>query len=195
MTKRAAIYVRVSTEDQTTDNQVIELQAIAARAGWEVVKVYRDNGVSGSKSSRPGLDVMRRDATGRLFDVLMCWSIDRLGRSVHAVSALMAEFQALDIDQYYQQQAIDSSTPAGKAMVQMCLVFAELEAGMISERVKAGMARAKSQGKHVGRPWTSRQKIEAIKTELASGKGKRKTALELGVGVGTVMRVAKALAV
>jgi DNA invertase Pin-like site-specific DNA recombinase len=192
MAKRAAIYVRVSTEDQTTDNQLIELQAIAARAGWDVVKIYQDAGVSGSKASRPGLDDMKKDATRRQFDVLMCWSIDRLGRSVHSVSGLMAELETLGVAQYYHQQNIDSSTPSGKAMVQMCLVFAEFEAGMISERVKAGMARARSQGKHVGRPWTSRHKIDAIKSALASGKGKRKIASEMGVGVGTVLRVARA---
>jgi len=193
--KRVALYLRVSTDEQTTENQRLELEAVAECSGWEVVEVYEDHGISGAtgRDKRPALDKLMQDATRRKFDVVAAWSIDRLGRSVHTVSAIMAELEALGIGQFYQQQAIDSMTPSGKAMVQMCLVFSELERGMMQERIKAGLARAKANGtksgKAIGRPKVSEAVEKAIMAARAEGKGIRKIAREVGVGTGTVQRL------
>ena len=152
--KRAAIYLRVSTVDQTTANQERELREIAGRVGYEIVKVYKDHGVSGAKSrdKRPAFDALCRDATKRQFDVVMAWSVDRLGRSLQDLVAFLSELHALGIDLFLHQQGLDTTTPAGKAMFQMMGVFAEFERSIIQERVRAGLARARSEGKRLGRP-------------------------------------------
>jgi DNA invertase Pin-like site-specific DNA recombinase len=154
---RAAIYLRVSTDDQTTENQERELRATAERAGHEVVAVYRDEGISGSKGrdKRPGFDAMHRDAARRKFDMVMAWSVDRLGRSLQDLLALMMELRSLKIDLFLHQQGLDTTTPAGKMMFQVLGSFAEYERDMIRARVKAGIARAKAQGKHCGRSRSS----------------------------------------
>ena len=144
-TRRVALYVRVSTDGQTTKNQRIELQGIAERSGWHVVKVYEDNGISGAKGreKRPAFDQLHSDAARREFDLVAAWSVDRLGRSLQDLLALLGELHALGIDLYLHQQGVDTTTPAGKAMFQMMGVFAEFERAIIRERVKAGLARAK----------------------------------------------------
>jgi DNA invertase Pin-like site-specific DNA recombinase len=203
--KRAALYLRVSTDEQTTENQRRELEAVAERSGWDVVEVYEDHGISGAKGrdKRPALDKLMKDATRRRFDIVAAWAIDRVGRSVHTVSAIMAELEDLGVGQYYHQQAIDTTTVAGRAMVQMCTVFAEFESGIMRERIKAGMARAKAESpkerkkkgkKAIGRPKVSAKIEEAIKAARAEGKGIRKIAREVGVGTGTVQRLVGAAA-
>jgi DNA invertase Pin-like site-specific DNA recombinase len=121
--------------------------------GCEIVAVHRDNGISGAKgrNSRPGFDALCKAANRREFDIIMAWSVDRLGRSLQDLVGFLSDIHALKIDLYLHQQGIDTTTPAGKAMFQMMGVFAEFERAMIAERVRAGMARAKSQGKHCGR--------------------------------------------
>jgi DNA invertase Pin-like site-specific DNA recombinase len=148
------LYLRVSTVDQTTANQERELRDVAARMGCEIVKVYKDHGISGAKGrdKRPAFDSLCRDATKRQFDP---WSVDRLGRSLQDLVGFLSDIHALRIDLYLHQQGLDTTTPAGKAMFQMMGVFAEFERAMIAERVRAGMARAKGEGKHVGRPRVS----------------------------------------
>jgi DNA invertase Pin-like site-specific DNA recombinase len=145
--KRAAIYLRVSTVDQTTANQERELREIAGRTGCEIVKVYKDHGISGAKGrdKRPGFDALCRDATKRQFDVVMAWSVDRLGRSLQDLIAFLSEIHSLGIDLFLHQQGLDTRTPAGKAMFQMLGVFAEFERAMIRERVRAGLARTLSE--------------------------------------------------
>jgi DNA invertase Pin-like site-specific DNA recombinase len=140
--RRAVFYLRVSTIDQTTANQERELREIATRMGCEVVKVYKDHGISGAKgrNGRPAFDALCRDATRRQFDVIMAWSVDRLGRSLQDL-VFLSEIHALKIDLYLHQQGLDTTTPAGKAMFQMMGVFAEFERGMIQERVRAGRER------------------------------------------------------
>lgn len=194
--KRAALYLRVSTDDQTTANQERELQQVAARAGWDIVAVFRDEGISGSKGRdrRPGLDAMLKDATRRKFDVVAAWSVDRLGRSLQDLVAMLSEIHAAGVDLYLHQQAIDTTTPAGKAMFQMMGVFAEFERSMIRERVKSGMARAKAQGKRLGKPAVPQAKVEAVKAELARGTGVVKTGRLCGVGTYTVQRIKKEMA-
>ena len=152
--RRAVFYLRVSTIDQTTANQERELREIAGRMGCNVVKVYKDHGISGAKGrdKRPAFDALCRAATRREFDVVMAWSVDRLGRSLQDLVGFLSELHALRIDLYLHQQGLDTRTPAGKAMFQMMGVFAEFERAMIQERVRAGLARAKSEGKRLGRP-------------------------------------------
>ena len=151
--KRVGIYIRVSTDGQTTANQRRELEAVAARSGWEIVGVYEDAGISGAKGRdhRPGFDRLLKDATARKIDMVAAWSVDRLGRSLQHLVGFLNELQALGCDLYLHQQALDTSTPSGRAMFQMCGVFAEFERAMIVGRVNAGLKRAKAQGVRLGR--------------------------------------------
>jgi DNA invertase Pin-like site-specific DNA recombinase len=152
--RRAAVYLRVSTLDQTTANQERELREVASRMGCEIVKVYKDHGISGAKGrdKRPAFDALCRDAAQRKFDMVIAWSVDRLGRSLQDLVAFLSELHALKVDLFLHQQGLDTTTPAGKAMFQMMGVFAEFERAMIAERVRAGLRRAKDEGKQLGRP-------------------------------------------
>lgn len=191
-TKRAAIYLRVSTDGQTTENQRLELARVAKAAGWEVVEVYEDAGISGSKGrdQRPGFDKLCQDATKRRFDVVMAWSVDRLGRSLQDLVAFLAELKAVKVDLFLLQQGVDTTTPAGKAMFQMLGVFAEFERAMIQDRVKAGLARARAQGKTLGRPKVDGATRKAILKE--NGRlSIRAIAEKTGVSVGAVHKVIK----
>jgi DNA invertase Pin-like site-specific DNA recombinase len=190
-TKRAALYLRVSTDGQTTDNQRLALTDVAQRRGWEIATVYEDAGVSGAKGrdKRPGFDGMLKDATRRRFDILMFWSIDRLGRSTAAVTAALEELDHVGVAIYADKEAMDTSTPHGRAMLQMAAVFAELERGLIRERVMAGLTRARAQGKRLGRPKVAGKVERAIRDRLDAGQGMLKVARGLRVGVSTVQRV------
>jgi DNA invertase Pin-like site-specific DNA recombinase len=154
MQKRAAIYVRVSTDRQTVENQLRELRQIAQRRGWEVVKEYDDAGISGSKgrNDRPGLDELLEDAQRRRFDVVMAWAIDRLGRSLVDLLGTIQQLEACGVDLYLDQQAIDTTTPTGRLMFQITGAFAEFERSMIRQRIRAGLRRAVDAGKQLGRP-------------------------------------------
>ena len=190
--KRAAIYARVSTKNgQTPKNQIIRLRDVAAAAGWEVVEEFVDRGISGAKGrdKRPAFDRLCQAATRREIDVVMAWSVDRLGRSLQNLVAFLSEIQASKVDLYLDRQGIDTTTPAGKALFQMMGVFAEFERAMIQERVHAGLARARKEGKRLGRPRVSQKTERAILAARKQGKGIRKIAAELGVGVSTVQRV------
>jgi DNA invertase Pin-like site-specific DNA recombinase len=190
--RRVAIYTRVSTDHQTTANQERELREIAARSGWEIVEVYRDNGISGAKGrdQRPAFDVLCEDATRRKFDTVAAWSVDRLGRSLQDLVGFLSELHATGVDLFLHQQGIDTTTPAGKAMFQMMGVFAEFERAMIRERVNAGLARARSEGKKLGRRKIAAKIEKAIRADLATGdKGIRKIAVLHKVGTGTVQRI------
>jgi DNA invertase Pin-like site-specific DNA recombinase len=189
--KRVALYLRVSTSEQTVENQRRELMGSAERHGWKVVAVYEDAGLSGSKGrdQRPGLDSMLKAVTRREFDLVAAWSVDRLGRSLTDLLGTLGELHASGVGLYLHQQGLDTTTPAGKAMFGMMGVFAEFERAMIVERVKAGVARARAQGKTLGRPRLAPKKAAAIRAALAAKTGVRRIANELGVGVGTVIRV------
>lgn len=194
MAKRAAIYLRVSTDGQTTENQRLELVAVAERSGWDVVEVYEDAGISGAKGrdKRPAFDKLSKDATRRKFDVVMAWSVDRLGRSLQDLVTFLAEVHALGVDLFLHQQGVDTTTPAGKAMFQMLGVFAEFERSMIQERVKAGLARARSQGKVLGRPGVTEAVRQTVLSAKAEGLSIRKIADRVGVSVGTVHGIVSA---
>jgi DNA invertase Pin-like site-specific DNA recombinase len=195
--KRAAIYGRVSTDDQTTDNQLVALREVAARRGWEVVDVYIDQGISGAKGrdKRPSFDQLLKDASRRKFDVVMAWAIDRMGRSLRDLLDTIAHLEATGVDLYLDQQNIDTTTPAGKLLFQVTGAFAEFEHSMIQQRVKAGLARARAEGKRLGRARIESGIEQSIRTALASGgKGMLKIAAEHGVGSGTVQRVKREMA-
>src|SRR6516162_293225 len=180
--KRVGLYLRVSTDEQTVENQRIALRAAAGARGWRVVGEYADEGISGSKGrdKRPELDRLLRDATRRRIDVVAAWSVDRLGRSLQDLVSFLAELNAVGCDLYLDQQALDTTTPAGRALFQMLGVFAEFERSIIQERVKAGMERARKHGtrsgKPIGQPPLVQAKVEAVRAELARGTGILKTA-------------------
>ena len=190
-TRRAALYLRVSTDGQTTTNQQAELEAVARRSGWDVVEVYRDHGVSGAKgrNGRPAFHRLCKDATRRKFDLIAAWSVDRLGRSLQDLVTFLADLHSVGVDLYLHQQAVDTTTPAGKAMFQMMGVFAEFERAIIVERVKAGLARARAQGKRLGRPTLPPATEQRIRDRLATGMGILRVAKTLGVGVSAVQRI------
>jgi DNA invertase Pin-like site-specific DNA recombinase len=196
MTKRAAFYVRVSTDGQTVENQVRELRQIAERRGWDVIDVYSDAGISGAKGrdKRPGLDQMINDAKRRKFDVAMAWSVDRLGRSLVDLLGTIQELEACGVDLFLEQQAIDTTTPSGKLMFQVTGAFAEFERSMIRQRVRLGLKRAVANGKVLGRRFVEDDpagaaKIKRAQKLLAKGMGINKVAHAVGLSNGTVQRV------
>jgi len=191
MTCRAALYLRVSTDKQTVENQEIQLRQVAERRGWEVVEIYSDAGISGSKgrADRPGLDQMLNDASRRHFDIALVWAIDRLGRSLVDLLGTIQHLEAVGVDLYIDQQSIDTSTPIGKLIFSVCSAFAQFERSIIQQRIHAGLKRAKAQGKTLGRPKVDEATQAAIMRSLKEGVGIKKTAATLGCGIGTVIRV------
>jgi DNA invertase Pin-like site-specific DNA recombinase len=192
--KRAVLYLRVSTLDQTTANQERELRQVADRAGWRIVKVYKDHGVSGAKGrdKRPAFDALHKAAARREFDVVMAWSVDRLGRSLQDLIGFLSEISAVGVDLFLHQQGLDTTTPGGKAMFQMMGVFAEFERSMIQERVRSGLARARSEGKQLGRPRIAPELEKRILDALnkpGRTEGVRKIAARFGVDPSTVQRI------
>jgi DNA invertase Pin-like site-specific DNA recombinase len=194
--KRAALYLRVSTNGQTVENQRRELTAAAQRHGWEVVAVFSDQGISGKngREKRPGFDSLYSAISRRECDLVASWSVDRLGRSLQHLVGFLGELHAKKVDLYLHQQGVDTSTPAGKALFQMMGVFAEFERAMIVERINAGLARAKANGVVLGRPRVGKQVEDRARKELAKGTGVVKTARLLGIGTGTVQRVKREMA-
>jgi DNA invertase Pin-like site-specific DNA recombinase len=195
-TKRVALYMRVSTDAQTVANQELELRQIAERRSWDIVNVYTDNGISGAKGrkDRPGIDAMLKDASRRKFDVVMAWAIDRLGRSLIDLLATIQYLEAVGVDLFLHQQNIDTTTPSGKLMFHICGAFAEFERSMIQVRIKAGIARARSNGVKLGRPKTSDAVERQIKDRLRGGDGILKIARSMGIGTGVVQRIEREMA-
>jgi DNA invertase Pin-like site-specific DNA recombinase len=208
--KRAALYVRVSTDAQTVENQMHELRQVAERRGWHVVEVYKDAGISGSKGrdQRPGLDTMLKEASRRRFDVVMAWAIDRLGRSIVDLIGTIQHLEACGVDLYLDQQNIDTTTPSGKLLYTVSGAFAEFERSMIRQRVNAGLSTIKAKiqrdgqftsragkvRKRLGRPGSEPAKMEQARRELAKGTGIAKTARLVGLGTGTVHKLKRELA-
>jgi DNA invertase Pin-like site-specific DNA recombinase len=188
---RLAIYARVSTKHQVADIQVKELCEVAARSGWEIVRIYRDEGISGSKTKdqRPALRELMQAVIRREFDMVAIWSIDRLARSTVDLIRIMLELQEKGVELYVHKQAIDTSTPSGRMMWQLLGVFAEFERAVIQERVRSGIEYARANGIRLGRPPINLQ----IKTKIIelrkSGMGKVKIGRSLGVGTSQVQKV------
>src|SRR6266850_3490113 len=191
--KKVALYLRVSTDSQTTDNQRRELEAVAKRSGWQIIKTYEDAGISGAKGrdKRPGLDGMMKAVNAKEFQMVAAWSVDRLGRSLTDLLSILQGLHDKGVDLFLHQQGLDTSTTAGKAMFQMLGVFAEFERGIIRERVNAGLARARANGTKLGRRRV-KPSVEARILELrANGDGILKIGRKLGVGTSVVQRVFK----
>ena len=189
--KRVGLYLRVSTDEQTVENQKRELAAVARRSGWRIVATFTDNGISGShgRDKRPGLDNLMKAATRREFDLVAAWSVDRLGRSLQHLTALLNDLHSLGLDLYLHQQSLDTTTPSGRAMFGMLSVFAEFERAIIRERVMAGLKRARERGRVGGRPKV-RPAIERKVHELRErGFGMIKIGKQLGIGTSAVQRI------
>jgi DNA invertase Pin-like site-specific DNA recombinase len=196
---KAALYARVSTDAQSTENQLRELRDAASRLGWDVVAEFVDHGISGAKgrADRPQLDAMLKGVSRKEFDVVAAWSVDRLGRSLIDLVVLLKELHSTGIDLYLHKQAINTTTPSGRAMFQMMGVFAEFEREMIRDRVNAGLAVIKETGKNkhgdvvtLGRPKVSTKVENRIKELRAEGMGILKVAKTVGCGVSVVQRLA-----
>ena len=195
MPDRCAIYTRCSTSDQTTTNQIRELKEIAKLKGLTVVSEFTDEAISGAKGRdrRTGFDNLIKGAVKKDFDIILVWNVDRLSRSLSHLVSFLEEIHSVDCDLYIHKQALDSRTPAGKALFGMCGIFAEFERSLISERVKSGQARAKAMGKHIGRPSSLNEGlVHSIKYMRDQGVGIRKIATDLKVGVSTVYKVREA---
>ncbi|MDB4858053.1 recombinase family protein [Alphaproteobacteria bacterium] len=188
--KRAVLYLRVSKHEQTIENQRIELERVAKAKGWKVIATFKDEGVSGAfgREVRAQYDLMLKQGVQAKFDVILAWDVSRLSRSLVDLVTTLDELHACGIDLYLHQQAIDTTTPAGKAMFQMCGVFAEFERGILSERVKAGLNRAKEEGKTLGRPMKFAN-IKKIVEDRGRGKTIRQIANEQRLSVGKVHKL------
>ncbi|QWD24393.1 recombinase family protein [Polynucleobacter paneuropaeus] len=190
--KKVCLYCRVSTTHQTSENQLRELRAVAERMGYEIVSEFIDNGISGAKSrkDRPALDEMMKMATQRKFDMVMCWSIDRLGRSLQHLVEILNELQAMKIDLFFMQQGMDTTTPSGRMIFSVFGAIGEFERNLIRERVIAGQQRAKASGTHIGRPTKMNDGMRsAIQVMHQNGMSVRQIAKSCKVGVGTVYSV------
>ena len=192
---RVALYARVSTDKQSTENQLRELREVAVRLGWNVVGEFVDRGISGAKGpkDRPQLAALLRGVSRKDFDIVASWSVDRLGRSLLDLVSMLQELHSTGVDLYLHQQGINTTTPAGKALFGMMGVFAEFERGMIQERVRAGLARAKAKGTKsgnpIGRPAVASKVEDHIRELRAQGLGMLKIAKNAGCGVSVVQRV------
>jgi DNA invertase Pin-like site-specific DNA recombinase len=180
--KSAAIYVRVSTQEQTTDSQESELKEYVERRGWSCT-MYRDHGQSGVKNDRPALNTLLADLRRRKIDVVVVWALDRLARSLKQLLSIADECKSLGVDLVSLKQSLDTTGPAGRLTFQILGAVAEFERELLRERVKAGMAQARRTGKHVGRP--ARRKfqgadIERMKLLRSRGTSVRKLAADFG---------------
>lgn len=189
--KRAALYVRVSTDRQTVENQIAKLTEIAKARGWQIVETFSDAGISGAKGrkDRPGLDEMLKQAQRRKFDVVMAWAIDRIGRSLIDLLDTIQHLESCHVDLYLDQQAIDTTTPAGKLMFQVIGAFAEFERSLIRQRIHAGLKRARANGVKLGRPLNDPKAIELAREELRKGIGINRVAKLVGLSNSTVARI------
>jgi DNA invertase Pin-like site-specific DNA recombinase len=185
--RRSAIYARVSTAEQTPENQLSVLRVFAAARGWKVLE-FVDHGVSGAKERRPGLDALLAAARARKIDIVVCVKLDRLARSVHHLVAMVTEFEALGVDLVVVDQAVDTTTPTGKLMFHVLGAVAEFERDLIRERVIAGLRRAQAQGRHLGRPRRYQVDVARAKELSKQGLSLRAVARTLNVHPSAVAR-------
>lgn len=189
---KVALYLRVSTAQQTVENQRLELEKYAGRQDWSIVKVYEDSGISGSRSDRPALQAMLKDAAKGKFSILVVWKIDRLARSVADLLNILQVLRGHGVDFISTTQAIDTTTSYGKMVMTFLGAIAEFERETIIERVKSGIQRAKEQGIRLGRPKAGVDVQRALAMKQ-SGASLREIAKKLGVGTGTVYRALAAI--
>ena len=186
--KRAALYIRVSTLDQHPETQLHELRQFASQRGFEIVDEYTDHGISGTKARRPALDRLLQDAHRHRFDVVLVWSCDRLARSTKHFLQVLDELNDLGIQFLSQREAIDTDGPLGRAIVVIVSAVAELERSLIVERVRAGMRRAKLDGRRIGRAPLDVDR-GAIVSDRMTGLSLTLVAKKHGVSRATVCRL------
>jgi DNA invertase Pin-like site-specific DNA recombinase len=184
---RVGLYARVSTTDQTPENQLAVLRAFAEARGWAVTE-YTDHGISGARTSRPALDALMAAARARRLDVVLTTKLDRLARSTRHLVDLAAELEALGVDLVVTDQNVDTTTPAGKLLFHVLAAIAEFERDLIRERVIAGIRRARAQGRHVGRPPKYQVDPATVRELLVGGVSLRAAARRLGVHPSAVSR-------
>jgi len=186
-TPRVAVYARVSTTDQSTDSQLLDLRRYVRERGWPIFKEYVDEGISGTKDSRPALNVLMNDAKKRRFDVVLCWRFDRFARSTKHLILALEEFKNLGVDFVSFQENIDTSSPLGSAIFTIISAVAQLERDIIAERVKAGLRRAKENGRKLGRPKVPID-VDKLRELHGAGLSHRQIAAEIGISHASVGR-------
>ena len=192
---KVVLYLRVSDKSQNPENQRNELMEVARRNGWTVINEYCDHGISGAKGrdKRPAFDEMIKSGLRKEYDLVMFWAVDRASRNLTDLVQMMDDFSAKNVGMYFHQQSIDSTTPSGRAMLQMAGVFAQFERSMLKERILAAHNRARAEGKTIGRPSMLNDGIVAsVKFMREQGLGIKRISKELGIGVGTVYKAIEA---
>jgi len=179
-TPRVALYARVSTTDQSTDSQLLDLRRYVRERGWDVFKEYVDEGISGTKDSRPALNELMNDAKKRRFDVVLVWRFDRFARSTKHLILALEEFKNLGIDFVSYQENIDTSSPLGSAIFTIISAVAQLERDIIAERVKAGLRRARANGRKLGRP---RVEVDPAQIQKMRSRGLSLRAIGKQIGI------------
>jgi DNA invertase Pin-like site-specific DNA recombinase len=189
--EKVVIYARVSTTDQTTENQILKLRTIVEKNDWELTEIYVDEGISGAKGrdKRPEFNRLCKDMVRRKFDRILVWDVSRLGRSLQHLVEFLNEALTTRTDLYIHQSGLDTSTPSGRMMFQIIGVFSEFERTIISERVRAGLHRAQSKGKVLGRPLLPESVREAIRGRRAEGKSLSQIGAQYNLSKTSVMRI------
>ena len=196
---KAVIYTRISTSDkgQTVDNQLRILREVAEKKGYEVVQELSDEGISGAKGrdEREGFNELIKGAIRKDYDIILCWDISRLGRSLKHLVSFLEDIQSAKCDLYIHQSGVDTTTASGKMMFQLLSVFSEFERTLIRERVIAGQQRAKSEGKHIGRKTNVNDAVITAVYQLRQNNVPiKKIATDLKIGVGTVYKILEKVA-
>jgi DNA invertase Pin-like site-specific DNA recombinase len=189
---KAVIYSRVSTNDQTVDNQLKILREVAEKKGLEVVQEISDEGISGAKGrdEREGFNELIKGSIQKEWDIILVWDVSRLGRSLQHLVSFLDDIHSAKCDLYIHQSGLDTSTASGKMMFQMIGVFSEFERSMIRERVIAGQQRAKAEGKHIGRKSNVNEgTLNAVKHLRENNVPIKRIAKNLKIGVGTVYKI------
>ena len=192
--KRAGIYLRVSTDQQTTENQFRILQEVAERSGWTIVEVFEDVGSGGKgRDKRPAFDALLKAVHRREVQIVMAFAVDRLGRSLPDLVAFLSDIQTSNADLYLHQQNVDTSSPSGRMLFQMLAVFAEFERSIITSRINAGLARARANGVQFGRPNLSLERRTKVQKALGDGLSIRAVARTTGVSTASVQRIKRSM--
>ena len=191
--KKAVIYARVSTDSQTTENQLLELRAYATRMDYQIVAELADKGISGTKGKkdRPAFNRLSEMIARKELDIVLAWSVDRISRSLPDLLSFLGELKAKNVDLFLHQQNLDTSTPSGRAMFQLLGVFSELESAILKERIHAGLNRARAEGKKLGRPSVanSPQVIASVKLLREKRHSIGSIAKSLQIGCGTCQKI------
>jgi DNA invertase Pin-like site-specific DNA recombinase len=188
--KRAALYLRVSTIDQHPETQALELRQFAAQRGYQIVEEYTDHGISGTKVRRPALDQLLKDAHRRKFEAVLVWSSDRLARSTKHFLQVLDELGGCGVQYISQREAIDTDGPLGRAIVVIISAIAELERSLIVERVRAGMRRAKLEGRRIGRRPLDVDRAAVVRDRMG-GMSLTLTARKYGLSRASVVRLVR----